>query len=95
MVRYPDKAILHYSEIITQGDDGFPEVEEKSLELEGRFEPNVKDGFGFSGKFFCKKQNLEAFKLDNSRLEIETRGDQEFSVKHLYNYQNHCEIWVL
>jgi hypothetical protein len=99
MVRYPHTASLiirsdseNGKPILDDNNDPIVNAEPTKIELTGRYEPNSgKKNLDYSAKFYTSRLDSVPFSKDGHSLEFE---GMEFSVVQLYNYQNHCEVWL-
>ncbi len=95
VTRYPDSAKITYAEQLGVDEEGNVDFDIMELEVQGRFEPmadsRAKDT-NYAGKFYCRRLNLERFKLDGTRLMLE--DEREFLVTNYYKYQSYVELWL-
>lgn len=89
--RYPHTAILVSSSSVQDENGDFVSDSSETIII-GRYEPNNQSkDLDYSAKFFCKKMNVEPFKLDETTVKY---GGRSFTIVQLHEYQSHCELWL-
>lgn len=92
--RYPHIAELMIKDrAFNQDKKGNISFLEKRYTLRGRFEPMARsDQLNYKAKFYTPLNDRSAFSLEGSFLIYERK---RFSLVELFNYQTHCELWLI